>query len=251
MLLRFKSTKNMIIDKVKIYNKQNNIRLRLKAVFFDMDGIIFNSMPYHAQAWVYALNSVGVPFTPYDVYMNEGRTGAATVNLAFMDTFDREATEEEIQQIYKLKSDKFDEINIIKAVEGIGELLKKVKAQGLHIYVVTGSSQSSLLNSLEKYFPGIFHKDNIISAHDVKFGKPHPEPYLKALEKSKLQPSEAIVIENAPMGVESAVAAGIFTIAINTGILEEFILDKSGANVVYPNMAAFERRWNELYEYVR
>jgi len=241
----------MIIDKVKIYNKQNNTRLRLKAVFFDMDGIIFNSMPYHAQAWVYALNSVGVPFTPYDVYMNEGRTGAATVNSAFMDTFDREATEEEKQHIYKIKSDKFDEINIIKPVEGVDDLLKKVKAEGLHIYVVTGSGQSSLLNSLEEYFPGIFHKDNIISAHDVKFGKPHPEPYLKALEKSKLQPSEAIVIENAPMGVESAVAAGIFTIAVNTGILEEFILESSGANVVYPDMASLQRRWNEFYEYVR
>lgn len=241
----------MIIDKVKIYNKQNNTRLRLKAVFFDMDGIIFNSMPYHAQAWVYALNSVGVPFTPYDVYMNEGRTGAATVNSAFMDTFDREATEEEIQQIYKIKSDKFDEINIIKAVEGVGELLKKVKAAGLHIYVVTGSGQSSLLNSLEQYFPGIFQKDNIISANDVKFGKPHPEPYLKALEKSKLQPSEAIVIENAPMGVESAAAAGIFTIAVNTGILEEFILEGSGANAVYSDMASLEHRWSELYEFVR
>jgi len=241
----------MIIDKVKIYNKQNNIRLQLKAVFFDMDGILFDSMPYHAQAWVYALNSVGVPFTPYDVYMNEGRTGAATINSSFMDIFDREATEEEKQQIYKIKSDKFDEINIVKTVEGVGELLKKVKAAGLHIYVVTGSGQNSLLNSLEKYFPGIFHKDNIISAHDVKFGKPHPEPYLKALEKSKLQPSEAIVIENAPMGVESAVAAGIFTIAINTGILEEFILEQSGASVVYPDMAALDRRWDELYEFVR
>ena len=241
----------MIIDKVKIYNKQNNTRLHLKAVFFDMDGIIFNSMPYHAQAWVYALNSVGVPFTPYDAYMNEGRTGSATINSAFMDMFDREATEEEIQRLYDIKSEKFDEINTLTPVEGVSDLLKRVKAEGLHIYVVTGSGQSSLLNSLEEYFPGIFHKDNIISAHDVKFGKPHPEPYLKALEKSKLQPSEAIVIENAPMGVESAVAAEIFTIAINTGILEEFILDKSGANVVYPDMASLERRWNEFYEYVR
>ncbi len=241
----------MIIDKVKIYNKQNDTRLNLKAVFFDMDGVIFNSMPYHAQAWVYALTSVGVPFTPYDVYMNEGRTGSATINSAFMDAFDREATQEEIERIYKIKSDKFDELNTINAVEGVHELLKKIKAQGLPVYIVTGSNQSSLFNNLDVHFPGIFNKNNIICANDVKIGKPHPEPYLKALEKAKLQPSEVIVVENAPLGVESARAADIFTVAINTGVLEEFILDKSGANVIYPKMFDLTRRWDEFYEYVK
>jgi HAD superfamily hydrolase (TIGR01509 family) len=241
----------MIVDKVKIYNKQHAVRLRLKAVFFDMDGIIFDSMPYHAQAWVYAMNVAGIPFTPYDVYMNEGRTGSATINSAFMDVFDREATEEEIQNLYRLKSEKFDELNVLKPVEGVGDLLRKIKAEGLPVYVVTGSAQNSLLNNLEEYFPGVFSKNNIVSANDVTFGKPHPEPYLKALEKARLQPNEAVVIENAPMGVESAVAAGIFTIAVNTGILEEFILEKAGANVIYPDMSSLNRRWNELYEYVK
>ena len=241
----------MIVDKVKLYNQKTNNRLKLKAVFFDMDGILFDSMSYHAEAWVFALQSVGVPFTPYDAYMNEGRTGADTINTAFLDTFDREATEEECQNIYKLKSQKFDEIGTQKPVAGVYDLLKKIKAERLQIYVVTGSAQRSLLGGLDKHFPNIFDNDKIISAFDVTRGKPHPEPYLKALEKAKLQPFEAAVIENAPLGAESANAAGIFTIAVNTGNLEEFILEKSGADVVFPNMEKLNSKWNEFYEYVK
>ena len=241
----------MIIDKVKLYNQKNNSRLNLKAVFFDMDGILFDSMPYHAEAWVFAMQSAGLPFTPYDAYMNEGRTGADTINSAFLDIFDREATEEERQEIYKLKSQKFDEIAKQEPIAGVYDLLRKIKAKGLQIYVVTGSAQKSLLNSLDKYFPDIFDNDKIISAFDVIYGKPHPEPYLKALEKGKLQAFETVVIENAPLGVESANAAGIFTIAVNTGNLEEFILEKSGANVVYPAMETLYRKWDDFYEYVK
>ncbi|GHT33035.1 beta-phosphoglucomutase [Bacteroidia bacterium] len=240
----------MITDKVKLYNLQNDSRLNLKAVFFDMDGVLFDSMAYHAQAWVYAMQTAGVPFTPYDVYMNEGRTGADTINTAFLDTFDREATEEECREIYRLKSAKFDEIGKQTPMANVYDLLKKIKAEGLSIYVVTGSAQRSLLDNLNHYFPDIFDNDRIVSAFDVTRGKPHPEPYLKALEKAKLQPFEAAVIENAPLGVESARAAGIFTIAVNTGILEEFVLESAGANAVFPNMEKLNRKWDEFYEYV-
>jgi beta-phosphoglucomutase-like phosphatase (HAD superfamily) len=60
-----------------------------------------------------------------------------------------------------------------------------------------------------------------------------------ALKKGGLQPNQAIVVENAPLGVRSAVAAGIFTVAVNTGILRNEELEKEGANIVYPSMKAF------------
>jgi beta-phosphoglucomutase-like phosphatase (HAD superfamily) len=49
-----------------------------------MDGVLFDSMKYHAEAWVQALNQVGLPFTVYEAYMNEGRTGASTIDGVFM-----------------------------------------------------------------------------------------------------------------------------------------------------------------------
>ena len=57
-----------------------------------------------------------------------------------------------------------------------------------------------------------------------------------ALQKGGLNPDQAIVVENAPLGVKSAVAAGIFTIAVNTGILRDEELLNSGANLLYHSM---------------
>ena len=78
------------------------------------------------------------------------------------------------------------------------ELLKKIKAENKEIFVVTGSGQPSLIDSLDENFPGIFKKEKMVTAFDVTNGKPHPEPYLKALKKSGLQPWEVVVVENAP-----------------------------------------------------
>ena len=58
-----------------------------KAVFFDMDGVLFDSMKYHASAWVKAMQQTGLPFTEYEAYMNEGRTGASTIDGVFMKSF--------------------------------------------------------------------------------------------------------------------------------------------------------------------
>ena len=84
------------------------------------------------------------------------------------------------------------------------------------------------------------------SAFDIKFGKPNPDPYLMALEKGGLKPNEAIVIENAPLGVQAGVAAGIFTIAVNTGPLPDQVLLDAGANLLFHSMPEFNEAWEEL-----
>ena len=71
-----------------------------KAFLFDMDGVLYDSMPFHAKAWKEAFAHVGVQFSEYDVYLNEGRTGKTTVNEAFTAQLHREATDDEIQRIY-------------------------------------------------------------------------------------------------------------------------------------------------------
>ena len=86
----------------------------------------------------------------------------------------------------------------------------------------------------------------MVTAFDVKYGKPNPEPYLMALKKAHLQPNEALVIENAPLGVQAGVAAGIFTIAVNTGPLPDQVLWDEGANLLFPSMPAFNENWEIL-----
>ena len=69
-----------------------------------------------------------------------------------------------------------------------------------------------------------------------------------ALEKGGFRPNEAIVIENAPLGVQAGVAAGIFTIAVNTGPLPDQVLWDAGANLLFPSMEAFNEAWETLYK---
>jgi len=217
-----------------------------KAVFFDMDGVLFDSMKFHAKAWVEALAEKGLPFTIYEAYMNEGRTGASTIDEIFIREYDRIATEDEKQEIYQLKSRIFETCGRIECISFAYELLQKVKAMGLDIFVVTGSGQPTLLDSLEQNFPGIFMKEKMVTAFDVKFGKPDPEPYLMALKKSGVKPWEVIVVENAPLGVESAHAAGLFTLGVNTGPLDISVLSNNGANVVFESMKELFENWERI-----
>jgi len=215
-----------------------------KAVFFDMDGVLFDSMPAHAGAWVKVMNELNLPFSEHEAYMNEGRTGFATINNAYIQAYGREATEEEKQQVYKLKSAYFDEFGAAKTMPFALDLLKKIKSQGLQLIVVTGSGQPSLLNKIEEHFPEIFDHDKMITAYDVKFGKPHPEPYLMALKKSGVKPWEVIAIDNAPLGVKSASDAELFTIGLNTGPLKDEILLENGADIVIGSMKKLYEQWN-------
>lgn len=205
-----------------------------------MDGVLFDSMKNHAEAWVLAMKENGLSMTREDVYMNEGRTGEGTIDIFAQAQWGRAATKEEMQYIYKVKSDIFNTLPHVEPVAGSLELLQAVKEMQLMRVIVTGSGQKSLLERLEKNFPGIFRADLMVTAFDVTHGKPHPEPYLMGLEKAGISADEAMVVENAPLGVESAKSAGIFTIAVNTGPLSDKVLYDAGADIVFPNHQALQ-----------
>ena len=113
--------------------------------------------------------------------------------------------------------------------------------------LVTGSGQHSLLDRLAHNFPGMFQRERMVTAFDVKYGKPNPEPYLMGLEKAGVKANEAIVVENAPIGVQAGAAAGIFTIAVNTGPLDgQVLLDVRKPICLFPSMQAFCDNWEAV-----
>ncbi|MEI7420808.1 MAG: HAD-IA family hydrolase [Prolixibacteraceae bacterium] len=212
----------------------------LSAIFFDMDGVIYDSMGNHSVAWSKAFGHLGWDFPLEQVYMNEGRTGSSTIHLLSQEKLGRQATEEEIHVIYGKKSEFFDQMDQPKPMPGMSALMARAKAAGIEIWVVTGSGQELLLDELCKDFEGLVVKERIISAKDVTHCKPHPEPYLTALARSGFTADEVVVIENAPLGIQAAKAAGIYTICINTGILADEILWKAGADVVVKEVHQLE-----------
>jgi HAD superfamily hydrolase (TIGR01509 family) len=180
-------------------------RFDIRAALFDMDGVLYDSMKYHARAWKQTMSEYGLPATFDEFYLHEGRTGGDTINLIMRRTHGRDATDEEKKRIYKRKSELFNIYNKGETIPLAHDVLKAVGNVGLKCVLVTGSGQRKLIDNLNVNFPGVFSPELMVTAFDVKHGKPHPEPYLTGLKKAgNLRPNQAIVIENAPMGVESA-----------------------------------------------
>ena len=241
------SEQNMYENEIKKYLEKHDFEtFNPKAVLFDMDGVLYNSMPNHAYSWHKSMESFNIPMTEAEAYKYEGMRGVETIKLKVREVLHKEISDEEAQRMYDEKSRMFSLCPPAKIMEGVKELQEKIKTDGMKIVVVTGSGQHSLLSKLVHDFEGLIKPELIVSAFDVKHGKPNPEPYLKGLDKADVKPWEAIVVENAPLGVRAAVAADIFTIAVNTGPLPDSMLGNEGANLIFTKMTDLCREWENI-----
>lgn len=211
-----------------------------KVVLFDMDGVLYDSMPNHGVAWQRAMKEFGIHFTLEDSYATEGARGVDTIRKYAKAQLGKELSEEEAQQMYDVKAHYFHEMPEAKVFDGVIDLMQKIKASGLKIGIVTGSAQLPLIERVTRDFGEFVSKDQITTAYDVKRGKPNPDPYLMGLKKAgNYLPEEGIVVENAPLGVHAGSAAGCYTVAINSGPLADSVLLNEGANILFPTIRAF------------
>lgn len=218
-----------------------------KVVLFDMDGVLYDSMPNHGIAWQRAMKEFGIHFTVEDSYATEGARGVDTIRKYAKAQLGKELTEEEAQKMYDLKAHYFHEMPEAKIFDGVTDLMKKIKDSGLKIGIVTGSAQRPLIERVTHDFGDFVSRDQITTAFDVKRGKPNPDPYLMGLKKAgNYAPSEGIVVENAPLGVRAGVAAGCYTVAINSGPLADSALINEGANILFPTIREFADNWEEV-----
>jgi len=218
-----------------------------KAVLFDMDGVLYNSMPNHAIAWQESMRCFGIDMTEHDAYATEGARGIDTIRQMVLKQQGRTISEEEAQTMYDEKTRRFHLLPQPPVMAGIPELMRQINADGLTIGVVTGSGQRPLINRLLSDFGAYLDEQHIVTAYDVKRGKPNPDPYLMGLKKAgSLNPWEALVVENAPLGVRAGAAAAIFTIAVNTGPLPMQVLAEAGADVCLDRMTDLSDGWRLL-----
>ena len=222
-----------------------------KAVLFDMDGVLYNSMPHHAIAWVQSMQRFGITMTPSDAYATEGARGIDTIRHFVKQQQHKDISLDEAQKMYDVKTSIFHAMPEAPVLEGVKELMRQIVADGLSVNVVTGSGQKPLINRLLSDFGEFLTPDHITTAYDVTRGKTAPDPYLSGLRKAgNLQPWQAIVVENAPLGVRAGVAAHIFTIAVNTGPLPDEALLNAGANLLFSNMEQLSKSWPRIMSLV-
>lgn len=220
-----------------------------KAVLFDMDGVLYNSMPNHAIAWQQSMAQFGIEMTADDAYATEGARGVDTIRQMVARQQGREIDEAEAQRMYDVKSHIFHELPEAPVMPGILDLMQQIQEDGIQIGVVTGSGQKPLIRRILKDFGSFVDEAHITTAYDVRRGKPKPDPYLMGLRKAgDLQPYEAFVVENAPLGIRAGAAAKIFTIAINTGPLPAQTLLDANADLLFPSMTDFSDNWKILMQ---
>lgn len=218
-----------------------------KVVLFDMDGVLYDSMPNHGIAWQRAMKEFGIHFTLEDSYATEGARGVDTIRKYAKTQLGKELSEDEAQRIYDVKARYFHEMPEAKVFDGVIDLMQKIKASGLKIGIVTGSAQLPLIERVTRNFGDFVSADQITTAYDVKRGKPNPDPYLMGLRKAgNYLPTEGIVVENAPLGVHAGAAAGCYTVAINSGTLADSVLLNEGADILFPTIREFADNWEQF-----
>lgn len=220
---------------------------RWKAVLFDMDGVLYDSMPRHAIAWQRSMAKFGIRMTAADAYATEGARGIDTIRQMVRAQRGVEITEEEAQRMYDEKTRIFHAMGEAPVFDGVRELMRKASKAGMSVNVVTGSGQKPLIRHLLDDFGDFLDMAHITTAYDVGRGKPAPDPYLAGLRKAgNLKPWQGIVVENAPLGVRAGVAAGCFTIAVNSGPLPDKALLDAGCHLLYPSMTALCDDFEEI-----
>lgn len=210
-----------------------------RAVLFDMDGVISDTMPLHYESWRRAFETIGVPVDKMDVYLREGMT-SRSMGEQIAQAKGRNLSQEQLDRIVEDKSIYFTKLAMekAKAYEGVVGTLHMLRNNGLKTALVTGSRSDAVDEVLNKL--GLKDEfDAIVCAEDIKHGKPSPEPYEAAIKKLGVDRLNCIVVENAPLGIESAKAAKVdYVIAVTTTLPESYL---SGADDIMSSIADLEQ----------
>ena len=184
----------------------------IKAVIFDMDGVLIDSEPLWRKAMIEGFASIGVLITEEDCKKTTGNRLKEVVEYWFekLDILDFLPTEIEhriINMLVKLIN------NEGKAISGVIEVINFCNNKNIKIGLATSSSNHLMEAVLEKLNLKNTFKSSI-SAENMEYGKPHPEVFLICASQLQISPLECIVIEDSINGVIAAKAAFMSVIAL-------------------------------------
>lgn len=192
--------------------KESEVKSKIKAMIFDMDGTVIdsNKLDFKALQKVFKEYDVDIEYKEYVKLL-----GATTEEIIKKY---KDLDEEEIEKFIEKKESLFREIvkkEGIQPMADIEDLLKQIKKANIKMALATGAQREKLnfmmeVVDLSKYF------DVIVTADDVEEGKPHPETFAKAAEKLGVSHDEVIVWEDAQKGVEAAKNGKFICVAITT-----------------------------------
>jgi len=183
----------------------------IKAVLFDMDGVIVNSEPLHKKAYNQMFKTIGINVSNK---LYESFTGQSTLSICktLCQKFDLERSPSELislkRKFFKFIFENDDNLSLI---DGVEDIIKQYHKNGLTMVLASSASMPTINNvfarfNLDKYFVAKH------SGADLKASKPHPEIFINAAKSSGFNTNECVVIEDSTNGIKAANAANIYCI---------------------------------------
>ena len=196
-----------------------------KHFLFDYDGVISQSPYILFESWCSAFRKIAnLDIGEEEYYLLEGIGVEKTVEILGSKYGVNPSS---YQAIIKFKNEYFRRNYTFTVYDGVYEVVNVLKNMGARIALVTGADKHRILESVPGSFIDQF--EVLITSDDIANTKPDPEPYIKAAKLLSVESKDCIVLENAPLGVQAAKAAGMFVIAFKTTLSEQCL---SNADVI-------------------
>lgn len=212
--------------------------MALKAVLFDMDGVIVDTEPLHKQAYFLMFAKVGINVSQeqYNAY-----TGQSTIEICkdLVNTFNLSIAPIELVAYKRafFKELFFSDDNDLQLLDGVLNLIKNYYANGVTLVLASSASMVTINNVFNKFDLNQYFKGKISGA-DLKASKPHPEIFIKAAEIAGFDKKECLVIEDSTNGIRAAYDGGIYCVAYKSEHSKE--QDYSLAQKVISNYSEIE-----------
>jgi len=184
----------------------------IKAVIFDMDGVLVDNSKVHDETWRIMCEKYGKPESAEKVKNIFGGT-----NKIFVEQLLGITDPEEVKRIAIEKEALYREVfqATIKAPDGLLPLLFELRRRNVRLAVATSGPKENLNFVLDNLDIRHFF-DALVEESQITHGKPHPEIYLRAAQLLGISPQECVAIEDSIFGLQSAKSAGMKAIAITT-----------------------------------
>lgn len=209
-----------------------------RAILFDLDGVLIDSMKCHAKTWHTAIKTQLMINVPEEYFLiNEGRN-SKDIHLDLAKNYLKDVDENTWQKVSDYRDQLFLDSFTPKPVDGAINLVQQLYAFGYHLGVATGSTRQVAEDVLTKVDLRKYFLD-LVTSEDVQFSKPHPQPYQLLLQRLGMPSEYALVIENAPLGIKSALAAKIKCLAVASTNPPEVLREADQVFLTLDEMANF------------
>lgn len=184
----------------------------LKAVLFDMDGVIVDTEPLHHKAYKQMFSKVGIEVSSS---MYEGFTGQSTYDIC-KQLCSHFELKQNPQELVQLKRDFFTKLffedDDLQLINGVEQLIKNYFDNGLTLILASSASMFTINNVMKRFNLDPYFSEKLSGA-DLKASKPHPEIFINAAKAARVLQNECFVIEDSTNGIKAAKGAGIFCVA--------------------------------------